>query len=148
MPDEREPDSQEDGQKEAESLAARLKIAAEASKAKLAEGALTDPLPDLDPDLEERVRSLQERAGAARREHEARKQTEQRRLDADREGYRGLSIGLSVAYAILVPPILGWLVGWLIARQTGSTAWIALVAFVGIVVGVTAALLMLQRYQK
>lgn len=103
---------------------------------------------ELDEEFDERMQKLEEKAAAHRAMRENVKKEEARKTKSDREAAKGLGIGLSVAYTIIGLPVFGYGVGWLIARQTGSTTVAGFGMLIGAVLGIAAAILMLNRHQN
>jgi hypothetical protein len=59
-----------------------------------------------------------------------------RTVRKDPANYKGLGIGISIAYVLVGSMALGWVVGWLVDRRTGGTAGQAFGALAGCVVGI------------
>ena len=155
-------EGQREGGKEAPSVDERIREALEKLDLELAdsteraisqfeaanESLASKPIVGSDDEFEERLRSLERRAVATKRRRESERAMKERKLASDQEDYRGMGLGLSIAYMIIGMPLAGWLVGWLLFRQTGSVLWIPFLAFGGMAAGLAAALIMLQRHQK
>lgn len=66
----------------------------------------------------------------------------------DAEGYRGLAVGLSVAYSLVGFVILGWAVGWLIDRVGGRGLGQAFCTLIGGILGLISAVMIITRSEK
>lgn len=166
MPDERIPESgsakSELGDQENMSTEARFQRALEDAEKELegkgdehiqqleeiAAGVHAPAPPGIDEEFDTRLRNLEEKAAASKRFRDAHRKRTERRLKQDQEDYRGLGLGLTIAYAILGMPVAGWFVGWLIDRNAGTQFWTPILAFVGVMGGLGFAISMLYRHQK
>jgi len=93
------------------------------------------------PDFDGRLRELEENAKRARG---VQAQKAKRIADEGRSN-RGLGFGLTIAYTIVGVPMVGAGIGYLVDRAQGTTVWIGYGTFIGAVLGIVAALFMLNR---
>lgn len=79
-------------------------------------------MPDvpITPEMEERLRQLEERASKAKTKHDATRVPDPKTSSFDRESTRGMGIGLSIAYAICGAPLALMGIGWLIDNMVGG----------------------------
>lgn len=98
-------------------------------------------------EFEERLSRLESRSQVARRRHEQRKERLAEARARDKESYRGLGLGMTIAYAIIGAPLAGFFVGWgLDALMGGGTLARAFLTLAGAVAGVTFAVVVLNRH--
>ena len=110
--------------------------------------------PEEDP-LEAQLREIEERAAKLRGgtkmpdppEWNYKRPTshQDQRVEKDSESYRGLGVGLMLAYAMIGPIIVGWGVGWLIDRDTGKNSGQTWGTVIGMFVGFIAIVFLLGR---
>jgi F0F1-type ATP synthase assembly protein I len=74
------------------------------------------------------------------------RQTEERRSDG--ESARGLGIGLTVAYAIIGTPLLGFGIGYLIDGNSTVKTWSGILGMIGAFAGVGYCVYILNRTQQ
>lgn len=101
-----------------------------------------------DAEFEDRMQKLHERADRAKHINTETKRERERNLAAERDSARGLGIGLTISYTIVGLPLVGAFFGWLVSRSTGATLAIGIGAILGMVLGMTMALLMLSRQNR
>jgi F0F1-type ATP synthase assembly protein I len=107
-------------------------------------------LPELPEDeVEAKSIELQEKVAAARRrsfpdppELEVNRPHQKQLEDP---GYRGLGIGMSVAYSLVGCVVVGWGIGKLIDMQTGGALGQAIGTLLGAVGGLAASIMMIMR---
>lgn len=108
------------------------------------------PEEGLDPDLDAKLRAIEEKAKEAR----SRKSTgltseeRQREIKSDREAARGLGVGLSVAYTIIGVPMVGLAIGWFLDKQTDSNVFKAAFVVGGATLGIIMTVVILNREQN
>jgi F0F1-type ATP synthase assembly protein I len=98
-----------------------------------------------EPEFEERLARIEAKAEAVRAAREGKSAAESKRRGSDAEDYRGLGIGLAVAYTIIGVPIAGAAIGWLLDQAMGSALWIQVCTLAGATLGVFMAVLMLNK---
>lgn len=106
------------------------------------------PDPAADPEFGERIDALEKRIDAIKARREKQRTSDRKVLGQDPASARQLGIGLTVAYTVLGVPLAFYGVGWLLDQGTGDDQWRTNLTFVGAVLGVTAAVIMLQRLQS
>ncbi len=153
MPDERIPAPDPDGERFRSALEDLEREGADLSEEAIAKlektgERLREEAPGIDEGLDRGLAELEERARKARGEHEARKLREARRAESEAESYRGLGVGLTIAYVIIGVPILGAGVGWLLDRAASSSQWTAIGTVGGAAVGLALALAILNRASR
>ncbi|MBI5705496.1 MAG: hypothetical protein HZC36_00735 [Armatimonadetes bacterium] len=106
--------------------------------------------PDLgiDPDLERRLSRIESQAKDARARNENVGSIPKRRSAKDAEDYRGLGVGLSIAYTIIGFPVLFAVVGLFVDRANGTSQWAGIGAIAGAALGMGMALFMLKRNEE
>lgn len=101
-----------------------------------------------DHEFEGRLSQLETKAKTAKgRNEEVGTLISERRLK-QAEDYRGLGVGLGIAYMIVGLPLLGAGVGWFIDRSSGTTQAMGFGALIGAAVGMGMALMMLNRQNR
>ena len=100
------------------------------------------------PDFDEQFRALDEKVSRVRDQWDTNKKTEAKKLASSAETNRGLGIGMSVAYTIIGLPLVGFGIGVAADQATGSTIWRGVGGFLGSVIGVVGAIILLNKYQK
>lgn len=109
-----------------------------------------DPEPDLPPEMDAKLREIEERAKIARhRQQMAENRTEKARR-SDAEAARGLGLGLTGAYALLGTPIVGWGIGKLIDSRIGGggKGWETGLTMAGFAMGLAYIILVVQKRQS
>jgi len=101
-----------------------------------------DPLDD--PEFRQKFDALQAKARRTTDDRQVQKTSSERKREQDQESARGLGLGMSIAYTILGLPIFGWIVGYFLDGPTRNGAK-NMGVLIGAFVGVTAAIIMLQR---
>ncbi|HRK22796.1 MAG TPA: hypothetical protein PLX06_13355 [Fimbriimonadaceae bacterium] len=103
---------------------------------------------DLDREFEERIGEFDGRAKVTL--HGRKKQLSQRQRESNRDGEsaRGLGAGITVAYAIIGFPLIGAGIGWLLATEESRQTAMGLGVVVGMVIGVTFGMILLNRFQS
>ncbi|MBV6457626.1 MAG: hypothetical protein HONBIEJF_00741 [Fimbriimonadaceae bacterium] len=120
-----------------EQIADRMSIESEAP----------EPIGD-HPDIGDRLKQIEARANSYRvAQVEAGHKTDQV-LKQDAESYRGLGVGLTIAYTILGFPMIGIGIGWLIDRNNPGGSAMGIGAILGSFIGVGAAIWMLSRHSQ
>ena len=69
------------------------------------------------------------------------------RKKVEDNGYRGLAVGLSIAYSLVGCMLLGWFLGWLVdrARGGGSAGGQAIGGLFGCILGMVSAIWLMNR---
>jgi len=101
-------------------------------------------LNEIEDEFDARMRSLESKATAVREQREAQVRQEERKLKSDANAAKGLGVGLSVAYAIIGMPVLGYLIGWGIDGKPGGPNgnWTVIL---GAILGFVGAAVLLKR---
>lgn len=99
-------------------------------------------------DLDARLVAIESKARDAKGRNEAIGTLISQRRLKDAEDYRGLGVGLSIAYAIVGFPLLGAGAGYFIDRSAGTGNWMGICAVIGAAVGMLLALMMLARQNQ
>lgn len=100
-----------------------------------------------DAEFQARLDALAERSAKAKERMENQRYLENERLKSDRKAARGLGIGLTVAYAIIGTPLVGFGGGWLLDRSLGTTHWQSVLGLIGSFGGVAYAVWILNKMQ-
>lgn len=100
---------------------------------------------DFDEHFDTRLSSLESKAQSAKSVREGQKADMARVQRADNESGRGLGIGLTVAYMIIGVPMFGALIGWLIDKQVGGVFWKGICTTLGAILGVTLAIMTINK---
>lgn len=100
------------------------------------------------PDVDDRLREMDEKVRRVKGRWEAAQRQEAKQNESSAQSSKGLGLGLSIAYTIIGLPLVGYGVGVLISNFTGDLHWKGNGGFVGSVLGVVGAILMLNRHQK
>jgi len=109
-------------------------------------GTPAEPVPVSEAsDLSDRLHHIEQSAKTYRIQQKEAGQKSDQVLKQDAESYRGLGVGLTIAYTILGFPMLGIGIGWLIDRNNPGGSAMGIGAIVGSFVGVGAAVWMLNR---
>ncbi len=99
-----------------------------------------------DPDIERRLQAIEEKAKGARRLHDEHVFGRKPKSMLDAESTRGLGVGLTIAYAIIGVPLVGFGAGWLLDRAMGGgTLWQALGTVFGAVAAIAYAVKVTSR---
>lgn len=79
-------------------------------------------MPDvpITPEMEERLRLLEQRASQAKVKHDATRVPDPKTSTFDRESTRGVGIGLSIAYAICGAPLVCMGIGYILDDMVGG----------------------------
>jgi F0F1-type ATP synthase assembly protein I len=122
----------------------QIELAAEARRE------ATAAMNQADDDAEDRLDDLANRARDARRRVEKDKaKADKGSLVGDRESARGLGVGLTVAYALMGAPLVGWLIGIGIdraaGRETGFMPWLVILFSIA---GLVFTVVTLQKHQS
>src|ERR1044071_7849329 len=88
------------------------------------------PPPDESDDFELKLREIEDKAASIKSttrmpdppewNYKRPESEQERQIKNDSGSYRGIGVGLTLAYAMVGPLIVGWGVGWLMDRGTGS----------------------------
>ena len=105
-------------------------------------------LPEMDPELDARIRDVQTRARLAKHAHDVHTMQEERKMKSDGEAARGLGVGLTAAYAIIGMPLVGAGIGWLIDRNVDPKIWTGLCTVAGALLGITFTIITINRTNK
>lgn len=133
---------------EADAKLAELEARLEAIADRMADGPATPTAMGHHQDITDRLHQIERRASAYRAAQiEAGRKSDQV-LKQDAESYRGLGMGLTIAYTILGFPMLGAGIGWLIERNNPGGGAMGIAVTVGCFVGVGAAIWMLSRQSQ
>ncbi len=102
----------------------------------------------IDDEFHAKAEELHARAAKLKRTMEVKqeRQTEERRSDG--ESARGLGIGLTVAYAIIGTPLLGFGIGYLIDGNSTVKTWSGILGMIGAFAGVGYCVYILNRTQQ
>jgi F0F1-type ATP synthase assembly protein I len=73
----------------------------------------------------------------------------ERRMAADQKAYRGLGVGLTIAYTIIGLPLVGLAIGWALdTAATGGNLFRALGCVAGMTLGVFMAIRMMNANES
>lgn len=114
----------------------------------LAESARGGHVPEPDEAFAERLATFERQFEEAKARREKRAQEEKRKAKSDQEAARGLGLGLSIAYTIIGLPIFGFAVGWAIDQRLGTELAKGFCVLAGSIVGLTMAIVMLNRANR
>ena len=101
-----------------------------------------------DPEFEERLSRMEDKARVAREKRQAQTATRETRFRQEQSDARGLGTGLSIAYVLIGLPLTGAALGWFLDRGTAGQTWQAILVLIGAVGGLGMAFLMLNRQNK
>lgn len=101
--------------------------------------------PPASEDLDARLDALKASAQQARHGFSGTRRVSEKEERLTRESTRGVGVGLAIAYAIVGIPMLGAFVGWAIDARTGSFVWRSVLAVAGMILGIVAAVVMINR---
>lgn len=104
--------------------------------------------PEYEAELEERLRRLEHRVRKAKANEAGRVLRTDETLKPDAESHRQLGIGLSIAYAIIGMPVVGYGIGYLLDAGKDAKQWTPLTSLAGCVLGVVYALFVLNRENR
>lgn len=99
-------------------------------------------------EFDDRMARLHDKVDKVKQDRTVKAAERDRQMRSEASSARGAGLGLTVAYMIIGVPMFGAGIGWLIDRQGGTTHWIGLCTFFGAVLGVTIAVLTLQRHNS
>lgn len=103
---------------------------------------------DFDPDFNEKLDGFSKKVDKIKASREEQARDKARRQKGERDSSRGLGVGLTIAYMIIGLPLLGAGIGWLVDGRTGGTTWIGIGTVIGGVLGVFAAISIMNRENK
>jgi F0F1-type ATP synthase assembly protein I len=126
-------------------LERRLEEIAERIGVPDAESREVDAIPG---EMDDKLNHIEQKVKAYRQAQEVKGHHSDQALKQSAESYRGLGVGLTVAYTIIGFPLLGMGIGWLVDRNDPARMSIGIGALIGSVVGVGAAIWMLNRHQS
>lgn len=107
-----------------------------------------EELGQIQDDFEDKLKALEKRATEAKRQHEKTKaRVEAQRAD-DGKAAKGLGIGLTVAYAIIGTPLVGFGAGWALDQTLGTRGWQSGLGLLGAFLGVGYAVFVLNKFQQ
>ncbi len=101
--------------------------------------------PAIDDDTDAKIARIELRARAARTRGNSSGAMPKQGGQKDRDAYRGVGVGLTVAYTIIGVPLLGAAVGFLIDQSRGTSQWTGICTVAGAFLGVGFALFTLNR---
>ncbi len=128
-------------------LEAKLaQISGESGLPDVDENADQSELNEVEVELDERLKKLETSAKAARANEHLRIGDQAQQRKADRSAALGLGVGMSIAYAIIGMPILGFFVGMLLENSSILANGKMIGALVGIVLGFGFMIIQLRRY--
>lgn len=103
------------------------------------------PFGDFDPEFNDRLDGFSKKVDKVKASREEQERDKARRQKGERDSSRGLGVGLTIAYMIIGLPLLGAGIGWLVDGRTGGTTWIGIGTVIGGVLGVLAAISIMNR---
>ena len=106
------------------------------------------PYGDFDPEFNDRLDGFHQKVDKIKASREEQEREKERKRKSEQDSSRGLGIGLTIAYIIIGLPLLGAGAGWLIDSRTGGSTWIGLGTVIGGVLGVFAAISIMNRANK
>lgn len=107
------------------------------------------PMPDNLDELDAKLSQIEDRAKVARARHQDPDGSSQSRIhNSTREDYRGLAVGISVAYTIIGLPLGFFAIGALIDYFTDSNLFKAAFVLIGSIVGLGFGIFILNRHQN
>lgn len=101
--------------------------------------------PEYEAELEERLRRLEHRVRKAKANEAGRAMRTDAVLKPDAESHRQLGVGLSIAYAIIGMPVVGYGLGYLLDAGKPNQLWTPWTSLAGCLLGVIYALFVLNR---
>ncbi len=99
-------------------------------------------------EMERKLRSIEERAKAGRVVFNKTKTVVEDDRKSTGSSYKGLGLGLMLAYGLIGFPIACYGLGWLIDRQVGGTLASALLTVFGMVCAVIWVVIISARHQS
>ena len=106
------------------------------------------PFGNFDPEFDEKLDGFSKKVDKIKASREEQARDKERRQRGERDSSRGLGVGLTIAYMIIGLPLLGAGIGWLIDGRAGGTMWIGIGTVIGGVLGVFAAISIMNRENK
>ena len=105
--------------------------------------------------LEAQLREIEEKAAALRGgtrmpdppewDYKRPVSHQERQIEKDSGSYRGLGVGLTLAYAMVGPLIVGWGIGWMVDRDSGKNTWQTWGTVIGMFLGFIAVVFLLSK---
>jgi F0F1-type ATP synthase assembly protein I len=123
-----------------------VKISGESGLPDVEENSDQSEKDEVEVELDERLKKLETSAKAARANEHLRIGDQAQQRKADRSAALGLGIGMSIAYAIIGMPILGFFVGMLLENSSLLANGKMIGALVGIVLGFGFMIIQLRKY--
>jgi F0F1-type ATP synthase assembly protein I len=99
-------------------------------------------------DIDAKLRGIEERANKLRASKALPQEESRTRPSQSITSYRGLGVGITIAYALVGPLFAGYGIGWLIDRKVGGGSYQMWGTLIGLFAGFAAALVLLARADK
>ncbi|MCW5943149.1 MAG: hypothetical protein KIS66_13020 [Fimbriimonadaceae bacterium] len=104
--------------------------------------------PDYEAEMEERLRRFEHRVKKAKSNEAGRALRTEEATKPDVESSRQLGVGLSIAYAIIGMPVVGYGLGYVLDKGNEVKVWTSWTALGGCVLGLVYAVFVLNRESK
>lgn len=104
--------------------------------------------PKEDQELEEKLREIEARAAKGRASHRLAKPEYEQNVKGTQSSYKGLGLGLMMAYGLIGFPIVCYGIGWWIDQQVGGTLASALLTVFGMVCAVAWVVIIAAKHQN
>lgn len=102
-------------------------------------------LDQVERDFEDRLNTTEAKFDDAKARYEAGKAKADKEAASSGESSRGLGFGLTIAYAIIGAPLVGYGIGYLIDQSTGASAYASALCLVGAFAGIAFAVVVLNK---
>lgn len=106
------------------------------------------PFGNFDSEFDEKLDGFSKKVDKIKASREEQERDKARKQKSEQDSSRGLGVGLTIAYMIIGLPLLGAGIGWLVDGRTGGTTWIGIGTVIGGVLGVFAAISIMNRENK
>jgi F0F1-type ATP synthase assembly protein I len=106
------------------------------------------PFGNFDPEFDEKLDGFSKKVDKIKASREEVERDKARKQKSEQDSSRGLGVGLTIAYTIIGLPLLGAGIGWLVDGRTGGTTWVGIGTVIGAVLGVAAAISIMNRENK
>jgi len=106
------------------------------------------PFGNFDPEFDEKLDGFSKKVDKIKATREEQERDKARRQKGEQDSSRGLGVGLTIAYTIIGLPLFGAAIGWFVDGRTGGTTWVGVGTVIGAVLGVIAAISIMNRENK
>ncbi len=112
------------------------------------EAPTTAPPDSFSTEIIDEIETISERGRAARAKHDNHRGDAAKRSLVEGKSARGLGVGLTVAYVIIIAPLAGYFIGRLIDDRVGGSNWSGWLTIIMAAAGVAMALAILSKHQS